>query len=152
MPSPLSPRWRREISRGELTDALTRLALEVQPSIREQPLRQKALRRRLEKREYTLGEVLYAVDQLADDPELDDKLRYGGDLSAADFRRVIEPIRQTRRRLVDSKVLTEEEVWQAVETVPGLERDDFGVCRGEGRERRFCLIAEARERIETDHA
>lgn len=124
----------------------------MQPSIREQPLRQKALRRRLEKRDYTLGEILYAVDQLADDPELDDKLRYGGDLSAADFRRVIEPIRQTRSRLVNSKVLTEEEVWQAVETVPELDREDFGACRGEERERRFCLIADAREQIEMNHA
>lgn len=122
----------------------------MQPDIREQPLRQKALRQRLEKREYTKGEILYAVDRLADDPELDDKLRYGGDLSAADFRRVIEPMRETRRRLKQGKVLTEEEVWGAVKTVPALERDDFGICRPEENERRFILKIKARERLKTN--
>jgi len=143
----VSPKWRREISSGELSDALTRLALEVQPNITDQPLRQKALKRRLEQRGYTKGEILYAVDQLADDPELDDKLRYGGDLSAADFRRVIEPVRETRRRLIDGKVLTEDEVWQAVETVPDLGREDFGTCRPDEQKRRFVLKADARERL-----
>lgn len=135
-------------SSGLLEDALTRLALEVQPSITEDPLRQKALFQRLQKREYSKGELLYAIDQLADDPDLDDKLRYGGDLSAADFRRIIEPIRATRERLVNGKVLTEDEVWQAVETVPELEADDFGTCRPDDERRRFILKSEARERIE----
>lgn len=148
MPSPLSPKWKQPAGTGELTRALTRLALEVQPSIQEQPLRQKALRARLEKRGYTLGEILYAVDELADDPELDDKLRYGGDLSAADFRRVIEPIRETRERLINGKILTEEEVWQAVETVPEIEQNDFGTCRQEDQKRRFILKSDARDRIE----
>ena len=76
-------------------------------------LRQQALFHRLKKREYTKGEILYAVDKLADDPELSEKLRYGGDLSGADFRRVIEPLRKMRSRLRGSKRLTEEEVWRA---------------------------------------
>ena len=140
----------QEASSGELRDALTRLALEVQPDIREQPLRQKALKRRLQKRGYTKGEILYAVDELADDPELDDKLRYGGDLSAADFRRVIEPIRKTRKRLIQGKRLTEEEVWDAIDTVPDLTREDFGQNRADEIDRRFVLTADARERLDKD--
>ena len=148
----MSEKWKSPVSSGELTDALTRLALEVQPDIRDQPLRQKALRQRLEQRGYTKGEILYAVDELADGPELDDKLRYGGDLSAADFRRVIEPIRKTRRRLRQGKVLTEEEVWRAVDTVPQLKREDFGACRPEESDRRFILKKQARQRLEATHA
>lgn len=122
----------------------------MQPSIKDQPLRQKALRKRLEKRDYSKGEVLYAVDELADDPELDDKLRYGGDLSAADFRRVIEPIRQIRQQLIKGKMLTEEEVWDAVETVPELEREDFHGRNVENRKRRFVLLSDAQDKINTD--
>jgi len=133
-----------------MSNALTRLALEVQPDITEQPLRQKALKRRLEERGYSKGEILFAVDQLADDPELDDKLRYGGDLSAADFRRVIEPIRQIRKRLIQGKRLTEEEVWDAIDTVPNLTREDFAPNRADETNRRFVLIADARERLQTD--
>lgn len=122
----------------------------MQPSIKDQPLRQKALRKRLEKRDYSKGEILYAVDELADDPELDDKLRYGGDLSAADFRRVIEPIRSTRKRLIGGKMLTEEEVWDAVDTIPELEREDFGAALPDEEKRRFVLSSDARNRLDTN--
>jgi len=143
----VSQEWNQPPSKEDLGAALKRLSLEVQPDILDQPLRKKALYARLKKREYSKGEILYAVDQLADDPELDDKLRYGGDLSAADFRRVIEPIRETRRRLKEGKILTQEEVWDAVETVPELGREDFGACRDEQKQRRFILKSEARERL-----
>lgn len=129
-------------------NALTRLSLEVQPDILDDQARKKALYARLRKREYTTGEILYAVDELSDDPELDEKLRYGGDLSAADFRRVIEPIRETRRRLKGGQILTEDEVWQAVQTIPELERDDFGGCREAGEKRRFILKSEAYDKLD----
>jgi len=147
-PSLASRKWEEQPSKQELGDALTRLSLEVQPDILDDQARKKALYARLRKREYSKGEVLYAVDELSDDPELDEKLRYGGDLSAADFRRVIEPIRETRRRLKGGKILTEEEVWQAVETVPELSREDFGECRDATKQRRFMLKSEARPKLD----
>jgi len=122
----------------------------VQPGITDQPLRQKALKKRLRKREYSKGEILYAVDELADDPELDDKLRYGGDLSAADFRRIIEPIRETRARLLDGQFLSEKEVYDATDAVPGLTTDDFGRARSEDSERPYILKNKARERLSDD--
>jgi len=147
-PSLASRKWEEQPSKQELGDALTRLSLEVQPDILDDQARKKALYARLRKREYSKGEILYAVDELADDPELDEKLRYGGDLSAADFRRVIEPIRETRRRLKGGKILTEEEVWQAVETIPELAREDFGECREATKQRRFILKSEAHSKLD----
>lgn len=129
-------------------NALTRLSLEVQPDILDDQARKKALYARLRKREYTKGEILYAVDELSDDPELDEKLRYGGDLSAADFRRVIEPIRETRRRLKAGQVLTEDEVWHAVDTIPELQREDFGECRDATKQRRFILRSDAHSKLD----
>lgn len=120
----------------------------MQPDILDHATRKKALYARLKKREYSVGEILYAVDQLADDPELDDKLRYGGDLSAADFRRVIEPIRKVRRRLRGGKIMTEKEVWQAVEAIPELEREDFDACRDETQERRFIFLSESHSKLD----
>jgi len=40
---------------------------------------------------YTAGEVKIAASALCTCPVLDDKLRYGGTLTPADFRRMIEP-------------------------------------------------------------
>lgn len=151
MPSLLSENWTLRAGEQHITDALTRLALEVQPSIIERDARLGALVRRLQKRSYSKGEILYAVDELADNPDLDDKLRYGGDLSAADFRRVIEPIRETRRRLMSGEILTEGEMWRAAETVPELSTEDFGQCRDQTHDRRFTLKSEARERLGDGH-
>jgi len=36
------------------------------------------------------------------------------------------------------------------DTVPELEIDDFGACRGDDVERRFTLKTDARERLETN--
>lgn len=147
-PSLASRKWEEQPSKEQLGDALTRLSLEVQPDILDDTARKKALYARLRKREYTLGEILYAVDELADDPQLDEKLRYGGDLSAADFRRVIEPVRETRQRLKGGKVLIEEEVWKAVETIPELDREDFGECRDPDVRRRFILKSDAHTKLD----
>lgn len=115
-------------------------------------MRKKALYARLRKREYSFGELIYAVDRLADDPDLDEKIRYGGDLSAADFRRVIEPIQTTRKRLLTTKLLTKSEMWTAIETVPTLERNHFGACRPEEEARRFVLKSEVRDKIESSRS
>lgn len=52
--------------------------------------RRVAIVRVLLKRGYTRVDLEHAADELSADPKLDDKLRYGGALTAADFRRVIE--------------------------------------------------------------
>lgn len=148
-PSFFDSEWLDSISTRVLKSALSRLALEVQPAIMENRARQKALFERLQKRDYTRGEILFAVDRLADDPELDDKLRYGGDLSGADFRRVIEPLRKMRSRLKQGKRLTEDEVWDAIELLPEIDYEDFGTCKPEEVNRRYTLTNEARERLQT---
>lgn len=60
--------------------------------------RRLAVVRTLVARGYTRADLEYATSELAADPSLDAKLRYGGALTAADFRRVIEGDAQTTGR------------------------------------------------------
>lgn len=163
IPSPLSQTWTEEPSEELRAACVTMLAIEVQPNVADDQLRMAALKRRLRKRGYTRGELLYATDRLADDPELDDKIRYGGTLSGADFRRVIEPCRQVRRKIVQAhtrrggdfpekrqyRELTEQEMREAVDLIPELDVEDFGDRPGQrDNQTLYILKADARERLE----
>lgn len=106
----------------------------------------KALYLRLRERGYTRGELILAFDRLMDDIYLDEKIRYGGDLSGADFKRIIEPIRKARRQLLDGRLLTESEMWETIDTVPDLTREDFGVGSDEG-DRRFRINPQGKEKL-----
>lgn len=150
-----------------LSNALFRLALEVEPEMADHQLRFAALKDRLRKRDYSVAEIRYAVDRLADDPDLIEHLRYpDSHLSAGDFRRVIEPLRKIRSKLQgellgskraahqtdgeDSRryrPLTEEEVDQAVQMLPSVTFQDFGTRKGKNNETLYMLTAEKRKEV-----
>jgi hypothetical protein len=167
-PPPLSSDlWDQPIGEEMLSNALFRLALEIEPEMADHQLRFAALKDRLRKRNYSIAEIRYAVDRLADDPDLIEHLRYpDSHLSAGDFRRVIGPLRKIRSKLQGEPLgskraahqtgddgprkyrpLTEEEVEQAVQMLPAVTFEDFGTRKGENDETVYMLTAEKREEV-----
>ncbi|MEM6783584.1 MAG: hypothetical protein AAF624_07605 [Bacteroidota bacterium] len=94
------------------------LAVELALGVALADERRLAVVRALAERGYTRADLEQAATELAADPSLDAKLRYGGALTAADFRRVIEGDTQTTGR----RLLTyDEAVADALRLRIGLE-------------------------------
>lgn len=79
-------------------------------------------------RGYTAAEIAYAVQEMKYDQALDKKLSFpDGELSAADFDRVVSDLRRLRHAL--TMQLRMEDVNRWVERFPNLlSVDDFGIC------------------------
>jgi len=73
--------------------------------------------------DYTAAELAFAADRLTRDEELDEKLRYGGRITPADFERIIAGHRRLRSRI--KKPMYRGQAEEAIELEPDLTWEDF---------------------------
>ena len=73
--------------------------------------------------DYTAAELAFAAGRLPRDPELDEKIRYGGRVTPADFERVISGNRRLRSRI--KKPMFRGQAEEAIELEPELTWGDF---------------------------
>lgn len=101
--------------------ALLKVAYLMEPDMDGDRLR--ALVEYVSDQDWTSAELAYAANQLPCDEALDQKIRYGGHLTPADFERVISGARTLAERI--KCPLTKEEMEQAIQLEPKLSRSDF---------------------------
>jgi hypothetical protein len=73
--------------------------------------------------DWSQAELAHAADRLPRDQRLDEKIRYGGRLTPADFERVIEGAKEVAETI--KKPLTARQMERAIELEPQLTRPDF---------------------------
>lgn len=72
---------------------------------------------------WSAAELAHAAERLPRDERLDEKIRYGGRLTPADFERVIEGAKEVAETI--KQPLTAEQMERAIELEPELSRSDF---------------------------
>jgi hypothetical protein len=78
------------------------------------------------RRGYTEAELAYASEEILYDPEVDRKLQFGNEITAADFERTVVKIRTIRALL--RQPLDRSAINRLIEQHPGLiSADDFGI-------------------------
>ena len=83
----------------------------------------RALVEYLADQDWTNEELTHAANVLPKDQQLDQKIRYGGRLTPADWERIISGIRSIAESI--KMPLTKEQMEQAIQLEPGLSRGDF---------------------------
>lgn len=73
--------------------------------------------------DWSQAELAHAADRLPRDQRLDEKIRYGGRLTPADFERVIEGAKEVAETI--KRPLTKRQMERAIELEPQLTRPDF---------------------------
>jgi len=85
--------------------------------------RARALVEYISDRDWTAEELAHAADVLPRDDQLDQKIRYGGNLTPADFERVVQAIRELSESI--KQPMEAKQMRRAIQLEPGLERSDF---------------------------
>ena len=92
-----------------------------------QPEQIAVLTRLVSRRGYSRAELSYAVDELAFDETMHDKLRYKAPVTPADFERVIKSSREHRAALATPQRDTK--VRELLSKYPELVREKFKQCK-----------------------
>ena len=108
-------------SRDVVRLALLRVAYLMEPDMGSDRLR--ALVEYVADQDWTATELSHAADVLPRDDQLDQKIRYGGNLTPADFDRVIEEIRGLAEGI--KKPMGKAKMRRVIQLEPGITRDDF---------------------------
>lgn len=99
-------------------------------------------------RGYSEAELAYAAKELIYDPAVDRKMQYKGEITAADFERVVGRLRSLRARLRLPLML--QDVNRLIEEFPTwLSWDDFGIADYTAANTpiyRFCYSSQVHER------
>ena len=85
------------------------------------------LMRLVSRRGYSKAELAYAVEELAFDETMNEKLRYKAPVTPADFERVIKASREHRAAL--STPQRDTKVRELLSKYPELEREKFKQCK-----------------------
>lgn len=142
-----SESWEQPLQEETLQETVTQIALLVEPDVSEKRIN--ALSLFLRRQDYTDAEIRYAAGELPKDKHLDNKMRYGKPLTPADFERVIDKIRKTRKVLTQKRI-PENKVGDLVEEIDELKREDFGQMGFDGKDNPvYTVKSKARERIQS---
>lgn len=107
--------------RDQVRAVLLKVAYLMEPDMSEARLR--ALIQYVADQDWTQAELFHAAERLPRDEHLDQKIRYGGRLTPADFDRIIEGTKKIADQI--DKPLTRQQMIEAVDLEPALSRSDF---------------------------
>jgi len=148
--------WAQEATRPMLRGAVLKVSYLMEPDMETE--RFKVLVQYLADQQYTAGELAYAADELPRDQQLDQKIRYGGRLTPADFERKVKEARLTKERL--DKRMSEATKDRVLELEPALgpehlrrqpggeSQDPYWIIKSEPLEEIFGVTRQRRTRQE----
>jgi len=107
--------------RGQVRAALLKVAYLMEPDMASERLQ--ALVAYVADQNWSPAELSHAAERLPRDQQLDQKIRYGGRLTPADFERVIQGAKAVAETI--KQPLTRDQMERAIELEPELDRTDF---------------------------
>jgi len=113
--------WEQPAGRDVIRGAVLKVLYLMEPDASGDRL--KALVAYLADQDYSEAEIIHAANTLPRDDELDQKIRYKGNLTPADWHRVIQRTRTVRDRI--DKPMGPGEMQGILELEPQLSRSDF---------------------------